>query len=86
MKSEIHPEYHPIIFVDGEHEVVTQSTLTSNKTREVDGVKHYVVDVAISSLTHPFWTGTQRMLDSAGRVERFNKKYGDKVTTGKKKT
>lgn len=86
MKSEIHPEYHPVVFVDGEHEVVTQSTLTSGKTRDIDGVTHYVLDVAISAATHPFWTGTQRMLDTDGRVDRFNKKYGGRVTTGKKRT
>ena len=86
MKPETHPEYHPVIFVDGEHEIITQSTLTSGKTRDIDGVSHYVVDVAISSLTHPFWTGTQRMLDTAGRVDRFNKKYGGMVATGQKKS
>ncbi len=76
MKAEIHPEYHPVVFVDGEYEIVTKSTLTSGKTRDIDGVNHYVIDIAISSYTHPFWTGTQRIVDAAGRVERFNRKYG----------
>lgn len=76
MKAETHPEYHPVVFVDGEHEIVTASTLTSSKTREIDGVEHYVIDVAISAHTHPFWTGTVKLLDTAGRVERFNRKYG----------
>jgi large subunit ribosomal protein L31 len=78
MKAEIHPEYYPVIFVDGDHEIVSRSTMKSGKTRDVEGVEHYVIDVAISSQTHPFWTGTQRVLDSAGRVERFNRKYGRK--------
>lgn len=78
MKPDIHPEYNPVVFVDGEHEFVTRSTLKSGKTRDIDGVAHYVIDVAISSATHPFWTGTQRILDQAGRVERFNRKYGRK--------
>ncbi|MFT6396194.1 MAG: large subunit ribosomal protein L31 [Bradymonadia bacterium] len=86
MKNEIHPEYHPVVFVDGEHEILSQSTITSGKTRDIDGVKHYVLDVAISSATHPFWTGTQRMSDIDGRVDRFNKKYGGRVATGKKRT
>ena len=86
MKAEIHPEYHPVIFVDGEHEIVTRSTLTSGKTRDIDGVSHYVIDVAISSLTHPYWTGTQRVIDSAGRVDRFNKKYGGAIAHAKKKS
>lgn len=76
MKAEIHPEYNPVIFVDGEHEFITQSTMKSARTRDIDGVEHYVIDIALSSATHPFWTGQQRVLDSAGRVERFNRKYG----------
>lgn len=86
MKAEIHPKYHPVVFVDGEHEIVTRSTLTSGKSRDIDGVSHYVIDIAISSHTHPFWTGTQRLVDTAGRVDRFNKKYGGKIATGKKKS
>ena len=78
MKPDIHPEYHPVVFVDGEFEFVTQSTMKSGKTRDIDGVSHYVIDIAISSATHPFWTGTQRIMDTAGRVERFNRKYGRK--------
>ena len=76
MKAEIHPEYNPVVFVDGEHEFITQSTMKSARTRDIDGVEHYVIDIALSSATHPFWTGQQRVLDSAGRVERFNRKYG----------
>jgi len=76
MKAETHPEYHPVVFVDGEHEFITLSTMKSGRTRDIDGVEHNVVDIALSSATHPFWTGQQRVVDSAGRVERFNRKYG----------
>ena len=76
MKPDIHPKNHPVIFVDGEHEIVTQSTMTGPKTRDVNGVKHYVIEVAISSFTHPHWTGQTKLLDTAGRVERFNRRYG----------
>lgn len=86
MKAEIHPTYYPVVFVDGEHEIVTKSTMKSGKTRDIDGVEHYVIDVAISAYTHPYWTGTQRMLDSEGRVERFNKKYGNLNLRRKKKS
>ena len=78
MKADIHPEYHPVVFVDGDHEIITRSTMTSKQTREIDGVEHYVIDVAISSFTHPFWTGSQRVVDTAGRIDRFNRKYGRK--------
>lgn len=78
VKADIHPEYHPVVFVDGEHEIITKSTRTSRETREIDGVEHYVIEVHISSSTHPFWTGSQRVVDTAGRIERFNRKYGRK--------
>lgn len=76
MKQDIHPDYHPVIFIDGDDEFITQSTLTSKETREIDGVKHHVVNIAISAASHPFWTGTQRIMDTEGRIERFKKKYG----------
>ena len=75
MKSEIHPEYHPVVFVDGEHEIVTRSTITSENTREISGVEHYVVHVDVSAFTHPFYTGKQKLVDTEGRVDRFLKRY-----------
>ena len=75
MKDKIHPNYYPVVFVDGEHEVISKSTVKSGKTREIEGVTHYVIETAISSYTHPFWTGQTRILDTAGRVERFNRRY-----------
>jgi len=75
MQRDIHPDYHPVVFVDDEFELVTRSTLTSGETRTIDGVEHYVVRLDISSNSHPFWTGQQRFVDSEGRVERFRAKY-----------
>lgn len=77
MKTEIHPEYNAIVFRDlasGET-FLTRSTLTSEKTIELDGVSYPVIDVEISSASHPFYTGKQRIMDSAGRVEKFNKRF-----------
>jgi large subunit ribosomal protein L31 len=76
MKAGIHPELHPVLYVDGEHEWTGLSTMKTNQTRVVDGVTHYVVPVEISSFTHPFYTGQKKLVDSAGRVERFMRKYG----------
>ena len=78
MKSDIHPEYHPVIFVDGDDEVISRSTMTSKETRDVDGVEHFVVRVDISAFSHPFYTGMQKIVDTEGRVERFRKRYGRK--------
>ncbi len=75
MKPDIHPDYHPVVFVDGEHEIITRSTLTSRQTREIDGVEHYVINVDISAFSHPFYTGKQKLVDTEGRVDRFLKRY-----------
>lgn len=77
MKTDIHPEYNAIVFRDlasGET-FLTRSTLTSEKTIELDGVTYPVLDVEISSASHPFYTGKQRIMDSAGRVEKFKNRY-----------
>jgi len=75
MKSEIHPTSHPVLFVDGEHEWTGISTMKSNETREIDGISYYVVHVEISAFTHPFYTGQKKIVDSAGRVEKFRRRY-----------
>jgi large subunit ribosomal protein L31 len=77
MKTETHPEYNAIVFRDlasGET-FLTRSTVTSDKTIELDGETYPVIDVEISSASHPFYTGKQRIMDSAGRVEKFNSRY-----------
>ena len=80
MKADIHPEYHPVVFVDGgsDYELVSRSTMKTSETREIDGVTHYVVRVEISSHSHPFYTGKQRFVDTAGRIEKFRRKYKKK--------
>lgn len=76
MKAGIHPKYNPVVFVDGEHEIITRSTQTSPETRVIDGVEHFVIHIDVSSFTHPFFTGKQKLMDTEGRIERFNRKYG----------
>ncbi len=78
MKADTHPEYHPVVFVDvsTQDEIVTYSTMTSEETRDIDGVSHYVVNCDITSFTHPFFTGKQKLMDTEGRIDRFRKKYG----------
>ena len=77
MKTAIHPDYQAVVFRDlasGET-FLTRSTVSSDKKIELDGVEYPVIDVEISSASHPFYTGKQRILDSAGRVEKFNSRY-----------
>ena len=79
MKSTIHPAYYPVVFRDraANYAFLTRSTMTSDKTIEwEDGNTYPVVDVEISNMSHPFYTGTARVLDTAGRVERFERRYG----------
>jgi large subunit ribosomal protein L31 len=83
MKPGIHPAYRPIVFRDkaANFAFLTRSTATSDKTIEwEDGKTYPVIDVEISSRSHPFYTGTARVLDTAGRVERFERRYGRRGT------
>lgn len=79
MRPGIHPVSRPVVFRDRAANVafLTRSTVRSDKTVEwEDGEVHPVVDVEISSASHPFHTGATRVLDTAGRVERFERRYG----------
>jgi large subunit ribosomal protein L31 len=84
MRKGIHPDYGPVVFRDraANHAFLTRSTLTRStmsgeKTIEwEDGNTYPVVDVEISNVSHPFYSGTARVLDTAGRVERFERRYG----------
>lgn len=78
MKPEIHPKYMPAIFIDGDHEIITRSTMSSKEKRDINGVEHNVISVDISAYTHPFYTGKQRLVDTAGRVERFKQRFSRK--------
>lgn len=79
MKKDIHPKYRPVVFQDVStgYSFLTRSTIQSRKSIEwEDGKEYPLVTLEISSSSHPFYTGTQRLLDSAGRVERFQRRYG----------
>lgn len=78
MKKDIHPAYHPVLFVDtgAEFEFASRSTARTKEVRKIDGVDHFVVRLDISSASHPFFTGKQRFVDTAGRIDKFRSKYG----------
>ncbi len=80
MKPEIHPDYHTVLFIDSAtgSEWTSRSTITSKETREMDGEEVPVIRLEISSVSHPFWTGTMRELDTDGKIERFRKRYGSR--------
>jgi large subunit ribosomal protein L31 len=78
MKAGIHPDYQPVVFRDraADFAFLTRSTATSEHTIVwEDGVEYPVIDIEISSASHPFYTGSVRVIDTAGRVERFRRRY-----------
>src|SRR5690606_3635403 len=79
MKQSIHPDYRPVVFRDAsaDYAFLTRSTATSERTITwTDGNDYPVIDVEVSSASHPFYTGQSKVLDTAGRVERFHRRYG----------
>lgn len=81
MKKDIHPEYRPVVFWDqqADYKFLTRSTMSSKETIQwEDGNTYPVIKIEVSSESHPFYTGKNVLLDTAGRVEKFNKRYGKK--------
>lgn len=78
MKSDLHPEYRPVVFQDSSSDLafITRSTIVTKDTIEwEDGKTYPLAKVEISSASHPFYTGKQILVDSGGRVERFRRRY-----------
>ena len=78
MKPDIHPTYRPVVFrdVSSDTSFLTQSAVSSKETIQwEDGNEYPLVKVDISSESHPFFTGKQKFVDTAGRVEKFQRKF-----------
>ena len=74
MKKDVHPDnYRPVVFQDlnDSSTVITRSTVATEETITIDGVEYPLVKVHISSSSHPFFTGEERVLDIEGRVDKF---------------
>jgi len=78
MKKDIHPQYRPVVFLDvaSDYKILTRSTIKSHETIQFEGQEYPLVKLEISSASHPFFTGQERLVDALGRVERFQKKFG----------
>jgi large subunit ribosomal protein L31 len=78
MKPDIHPNYRYVVFQDTSSgdTLLTRSTIETNDTIEYEGETYPLAKVEISSFTHPFFTGQMKIVDTAGRVERFERRYG----------
>ncbi|GAB2482200.1 type B 50S ribosomal protein L31 [Luteococcus sediminum] len=83
MKPEIHPSYGPVVFRDRSagSQLLTRSTIVAQLGDDAptitwsDGSTYPVVDVQVSSASHPFWTGRSRTIDTEGRIEKFHRRY-----------
>ncbi|MFT6147055.1 MAG: large subunit ribosomal protein L31 [Myxococcota bacterium] len=78
MKADIHPEYRFVVFKDIQtgFEFLTRSTIAAKETTTYEGQEYPSVTMEISSESHPFYTGTQKLMDTEGRVEKYYQKYG----------
>jgi large subunit ribosomal protein L31 len=77
MKNGIHPEVHPVCFIDVSTgtKFFTKAALRSKQKEVIDGVEYYVVHGDVTSDSHPVYTGEKRFVDTAGRVEKVNRKF-----------
>ncbi|HBD19153.1 MAG: type B 50S ribosomal protein L31 [Arenimonas sp.] len=78
MKADIHPNYKAVVFQDlsSDFAFLTRSTLSSKETvKWEDGNEYPLIKIDISSASHPFYTGKQKVMDTGGRVDRFRKRY-----------
>ena len=78
MRKGIHPEnYRIVAFKDMSNEDVflTKSTAETNETLEVDGVTYPLIKLEISRSSHPYYTGKSKLVDTAGRIDKFKNKY-----------
>jgi len=79
MKTDTHPSYKPVVFQDisSDFSFLTRSTMSSKDTvKWEDGKEYPLIKVEISSHSHPFFTGKQKVIDAGGRVDKFRKRYG----------
>jgi len=82
MKPSIHPPYQPTVFRDASNNAtfLIGSTVKSDQTIVwEDGKTYPLVNCEITSASHPFYTGQQRMVDTQGRVDKFRKKFGETI-------
>jgi large subunit ribosomal protein L31 len=81
MKQGIHPEtYRPVVFKDMSNgdTFISRSTANAKETIEIDGETYPLIKLDISSSSHPFYTGKANLVDTAGRVDKFNSRYANR--------
>ena len=78
MKEGIHPDYREVVFQDmsNDWKFITRSTIQTRETIELDGKQYPLIKLEVTSESHPFYTGKHKIVDTAGRVDKFRKKFG----------
>lgn len=82
MKEGIHPQYREVVFVDmsNDFSFVTRSTIATKETiKWKDGNEYPLIKLEVTSESHPFYTGKQKVLDTAGRIDKFRQKFGNRA-------
>ncbi len=88
MRADIHPKtYRLVAFKDMSNEFtfITRSTAASRETISIEGVEYPLIKLEISNTSHPFYTGKMKLVDTAGRVDKFNTRYKDHLDKRKVK-
>ncbi len=81
MKADIHPEYRAVVFQDvtSDFKILSRSTLTAKETvKWEDGNEYPLIKLDISSASHPFYTGQHKVMDTGGRIDKFQRRYQQK--------
>ncbi|WP_336249788.1 type B 50S ribosomal protein L31 [Stomatohabitans albus] len=80
MRADIHPEYREVVFQDtaAGWSFITRSTIETKETTTIDGVEYPLKRIEISAASHPYYTGQMKIVDTAGRVDRYKRRYGAK--------
>ncbi|WP_028101996.1 type B 50S ribosomal protein L31 [Pseudoduganella violaceinigra] len=78
MKADIHPNYREVLFhdVSCDFKFITRSTIQTRDSATHEGKEYPLVKIEVSSESHPFFTGQHKIVDTAGRVEKFRQKFG----------
>jgi large subunit ribosomal protein L31 len=78
MKNSIHPEYRDVVFHDlsCDFKFITRSTINTRETIDFEGKQYPLIKIEVSAESHPFFTGKHKIVDTAGRVEKFRQKFG----------
>lgn len=86
MKEGIHPKYQEVVIKDisSDFQMITRSTKGAKEKVTIDGVEYPQIVVEVSSASHPYYTGKQILVDSAGRIDRFKSRYSELVGAKRK--